>query len=93
MAAPKAASRHPSHNLANCRRGVLDRPSDFFITSTGVVDRGKLTGQRCIHRRPERMFSLVKCYHGMHVSSSRRASRGARAAAVAAGSSTSRAAA
>lgn len=58
--ATRAANRHPPHNLANCRRGVLDRPSDLLVTDAGVVDRRELAGPRPIHRRPKGVFRHVR---------------------------------
>ena len=43
-AATGAASREPLHNLANRRRGVLDRPSDLPVTSFGIIARRQLAG-------------------------------------------------
>src|SRR5450759_3094020 len=59
-AATNAASREPPHNLANCRRGVLDRPSDLLVTDAGVVGCRELARPRPIHRRRQGVFRLVK---------------------------------
>jgi hypothetical protein len=43
--ATRAATRDPPHNLANCPRHMLERPSDLLLTDAGVVDRREFAGR------------------------------------------------
>jgi hypothetical protein len=58
--ATRAANRKPPRNLANCRRGVLDHPSDLLVTAAGIVGRREFAGPRRIRGRPKDVFRLVR---------------------------------
>lgn len=92
--------RHLPHDRAHFRWGVLDRPADLLVTGddagdaagAGAVARRELAGKRHVHGLLEGVFRLVRGGQRVDVQGRRRVARGA-AAAVAAGSPTSRAAA
>jgi hypothetical protein len=74
--ATRTGNRHLPHNLANCRRGVLYRPSDLLVTDAGGVARRELAGLGLIYRRPKGMFRLVRGRQCMDVRGRRSVGRG-----------------
>ena len=55
--ATSAAYWKPPHHLANCRRGVFDRPPDLLVTDVGIAARCEFAGPRPYTAGPRTCFA------------------------------------